>query len=145
MFDSIVGSNELFGPVLAQVILTLIVGMVLYARRIPILVKSKLPNEALQDKDSLKKLPLAAQFAADNYNHQFEAPVLFYVVCLGTMITGLGSDLTLMLAWAYVAARVVHAIIQCTTNIVMRRFTVFSISMFILIVMTIEVAINYWT
>lgn len=144
MLETMMGGHKLFGPVLVQVLLTLVVSMVLYARRLPPMFKAKLPNEALQDKDSLKKLPAPARFAADNYNHQFEAPVLFYVVCLGAILTGLANELTLTLAWAYVAARIVHAIIQCTTNVVMQRFAVFSISMFILIAMTVDIALRYW-
>jgi hypothetical protein len=39
------------------------------------------------------------------------------------------------MAWAYVVLRVVHTLIQCTVNIVMYRFTVFSLSTLALMAM----------
>lgn len=133
----------LIGPVLAQVALTLIVMMVLYFRRLPAMAAIKPSNKTMQDKASLNLLPKPAQFAAQNYNHQFEAPVLFYVLCLaGTMMEATGA-LAVLLAWAYVGLRVVHAIIHCTYNKVIHRFAVFSLSSLVLIALFVVMALAY--
>ena len=133
----------LMGPVLAQVGLTLIMLLVLYVFRLPALIIAKPPNEVMQDPKALDKLPKPARFTAQNYNHQFEAPVLFYVLCLGAMITGLGNEMTVALAWAYVASRVLHTLIHATYNRVMHRFAVFSISSVILIALFVNIVLAY--
>lgn len=137
-------SNAMMGPVLAQVGLTLVTLLILYARRVPAMVTAKPTNEVMQDKKSLQALPAPARFAAENYNHQFESPVLFYALCIGAMVAGLASETSLMLAWAYVAARVVHTAIHITYNKVMHRFAVFVVSSFVLIALFFVVAMQYW-
>ena len=121
-------NTALIAPVLAQVGLSLVTLLILYAYRIPALAIAKPSNEILQDPRSLDKLPKQARFAGQNYNHQFEAPVLFYVLCIVAMVAGLGDGTTVTIAWAYVALRVVHSIVHITYNRVMHRFAVFSLS-----------------
>lgn len=137
--------NAMMGPVLAQVGLTLVTLLILYARRVPAMVAAKPTNEVMQDKKSLQALPAPARFAAENYNHQFEAPVLFYVICLGAMVAGLASEAALMLAWAYVGLRVLHSIIHITYNRVLHRFSVFVISSIVLIALFVVIVVKYWS
>ncbi|NVJ69685.1 MAG: MAPEG family protein [Alphaproteobacteria bacterium] len=136
--------NALIGPVLGQVAITFIAWLVLYARRLPAMAASKPTNEQMQDKANLAKLPAKARFAADNYNHQFEMPVLFYVLCFAAMAASAVDGMMVSLAWAYVALRAVHALIQMTYNTVMHRFFVFTISGIVLVVMFVKLAMTYW-
>lgn len=136
-------SNALLGPVLAQVGLTLVTLLALYATRIPAMVVAKPSNKAMQDPKSLDLLPKNARFAGQNYNHQFEAPVLFYVLCLGAMLAGIGNETTVMLAWGYVGLRVLHAAIHITYNRVLHRFAVFSLSSFVLIALFINIVLQF--
>lgn len=136
--------NALIGPVLGQVAITFIAWLVLYTRRLPAMAASKPTNEQMQDKANLAKLPAKARFAADNYNHQFEMPVLFYVLCFAAMAASAVDGMMVSLAWAYVALRAVHALIQMTYNTVMHRFFVFTISGIVLVVMFVKLAMNYW-
>lgn len=138
-------STEMMGPVLTQVGLTLFTLLVLYSRRLPAMMAAKPSNEAMQDKKSLQSLPAPARFAAENYNHQFEAPVLFYVMCIGSMVAGLANEAAVMLAWTYVALRVVHTAIHITYNKVMHRFLAFLISSIVLMALFVVVAIQYWS
>ena len=137
-------SNAMMGPVLAQVGLTLVTLLILYARRVPAMAAAKPTNEVMQDKKSLQALPAPARFAAENYNHQFEAPVLFYVMCLGAMVTGLVNETSLLLAWTYVALRVIHSAIHISYNRVLHRFAVFVVSSVVLIALFAVVAMQYW-
>ncbi len=136
-------SNALLGPVLAQVGLTLFTLLALYATRIPAMVVAKPSNKAMQDPKSLDLLPKNARFAGQNYNHQFEAPVLFYVLCLGAMLAGIGNETTIMLAWGYVGLRVLHAAIHITYNRVIHRFAVFSLSSFVLIALFVNIVLQF--
>jgi hypothetical protein len=134
---------DLIGPVLAQVLLGIILMFILYARRIPAMAKLKPTNEQMQNKASASTLPAPARFAAENYNHQFEAPVLFYALSITALATGLGSDMSVLFAWVYVGLRVIHSIIHITYNKVMHRFMVFALSNIALIGLFITILLNY--
>jgi len=135
--------HAILGPVLAQAGLTFIVFFLLYARRLSAMAATKPTNEQMQDKGSLANLPAPARFAAENYNHQFEMPVIFYVLCVAAAISGLGGESLVSLAWLYVALRAIHSLIHCSYNKVMHRFLVFSISAFVLLAMLIMMALDY--
>lgn len=137
--------HALMGPLLAQVGVTFLAFIMLFVRRIPALAAMKPSNEQLQDKANLALLPDKAKFAGENYNHQFEMPVLFYALCLGVMVSGLGDGLTVQLAWAFVALRFVHHLIHVTYNKVMHRFAVFMLSGLVLLVMFGQIAFKYWS
>lgn len=137
-------TTALMGPLLAQVGLTLLVFSLLYVRRLPAMAVQKPTPEELQDKSSLAKLPAPARFAAENYNHQFEMPVLFYVLCIASMLIGIADNWSLIYAWLFVALRAVHAVIHCTYNNVIHRFVVFLLSSIALIALFIHTAHKYW-
>ena len=50
--------------------------------------------------------------AADNFRNLFELPVLFYVALVVADRIGMVDGISLGLAWAFVALRVVHSAIQ---------------------------------
>ena len=133
------------GPILAQVGLTFVVFVLLMMRRLPAMAAAKPSRAQMQDKANLAHLPAAARFAAENYNHQFEMPVLFYVLSLLALITGFGGEFSLALAWIYVALRVIHSVIHCIYNNVMQRFLVFAFSAIVLIIMLIMMALDFWS
>jgi hypothetical protein len=62
----------------------------------------------------------------------YEAPVLFYVVCITAFVTEQDSSLLLALAWAYVGLRFVHSYVHLTSNIVLLRFRLFVASLLVL-------------
>jgi hypothetical protein len=64
-------------------------------------------------------------------NH-FEVPPLFHVVVLATYVTGLVDPLGVSLAWAFFGLRCVHTFVHLGTNNVLRRFTVFGLSVVML-------------
>ena len=65
---------------------------------------------------------------ADNYNHLMEQPTIFYALVFYIYLAGQADQLHVWLAWAYVALRVVHSLIQCTINRVPLRFLVFALA-----------------
>ncbi len=73
-------------------------------------------------------VPPAVSIPNRNYMNLLESPMLFYVVCLVLYVTGGASSLTIAVAWAYVALRVVHSAIHLTYNHVIHRLAAFSLS-----------------
>ena len=86
-------------------------------------------------------LPDETQWKAHNYIHLMEQPTLFYAVCLTLAILGAGDGLNALLAWAYVALRVVHSLVQGTVNVIRYRFALFALSTIALIALTVHAAI----
>ncbi len=72
---------------------------------------------------------------ARHYSNLFEAPVLFYVVCILGILLNFNGTLFVTLAWIYVIARVAHTIIHTGSNVVRIRMRVFAFSWLALIVM----------
>ena len=78
---------------------------------------------------------------ADNHTHLHEAPTLFYAVAIVLALIGQGDGFNTTLAWAYVALRVAHSIVQATFNRVMVRFALFALSSLVLMALILHAAI----
>ena len=72
-----------------------------------------------------------------NYSHLMEQPTIFYATVAILAIMGAGA-VDVLLAWAYVAIRIVHSIWQATVNVVSVRFALFSISTACLLVLAVR-------
>ena len=90
--------------------------------------------------DLRKAIPAQAQWPADNYNHLMEQPTLFYAIALVLALLGTGGGVNLMIAWAYVALRVAHSLVQATFNRVIIRFAIFSLSTLCIMALTLHAA-----
>ena len=78
-------------------------------------------------------VPGAVSIPNRNYMNLLELPVLFYVACLTLYVTGTSTTLALVLAWAFVALRIVHSAIHLTYNNVMHRLAAFAASATVLV------------
>jgi hypothetical protein len=79
-----------------------------------------------------------AVWVADNYNHLHEQPTIFYALCVYSHLAGVVDPINVGLAWAYVVIRVVHTLIQVTSNFVPLRFVVFNIGSLVLVGMAVR-------
>lgn len=59
------------------------------------------------------------------FNNLLEVPVLFYLLCVLMLVTGHFDRTQVALAWAFVAIRVVHALIHICFNRVPFRFAAY--------------------
>jgi len=137
-------STQILGPVVALVAWTLVMMIWLYATRFPALARKGI---SLKGKVGGRGTDLdgvvepQAQWKAHNYNHLLEQPTLFYAICISLVLLGGGGIwINLWLAWAYVAFRVVHSLIQATTNVVRWRFLAFAGGSFCLLGLTVHAA-----
>ncbi|HVZ69971.1 MAG TPA: MAPEG family protein [Rhizomicrobium sp.] len=130
--------TSILTPVLALIVLTLIVWIWMYLTRIPAMQKAGIDPQKARFPGSLDILPDVPRQIANNYNHLLEQPTIFYAMVFYLHLTGQGDQLNILLAWAYVGLRVIHTLIQCTINVVMLRFTVFSVSTLVLMAMAVR-------
>jgi len=69
------------------------------------------------------------------FQSQFELPVLFYVLVILAWVTRQADLLFVVMAWLFVAFRLVHAAIHTTTNRLSHRFMVFLLGAVVLMAM----------
>ena len=82
-------------------------------------------------------LPDSVQWKSHNYTHLVEQPTIFYATVVILTIMGAGA-LDVMLAWAYVAIRIVHSLWQATVNKLPVRFSLFSLATACLLVLAVR-------
>lgn len=133
--------SAILQPVVVLVLWSMVMWAWLYATRLPAMVRAKtkldptLPREVM-----LGGLPPRVRWKADNYNHLMEQPTLFYATALTLALIGQGEGLNLALAWAYVALRVTHSLIQALMNVIVVRFAVFMAASAILVFLAVRAA-----
>ena len=125
-------------PVMALVAWSLVIWLWMYVQRIPAMQKAGIKPQDARFPGSLDKLPDMARQAADNYNHLMEQPTIFYAAALAIQAAGHADDIGVKLAWAYVAVRVLHSLLQVTLNLVAVRFLLFVISTGVLATMVVR-------
>ena len=129
-------------PVVALVAWTLVMQIWMYATRLPAMrrkgieLKGRRGGRGGQLDGVLED---EVQWKAHNYNHLLEQPTLFYAIAITLAVTGGGQmQANVILAWAYVGLRVLHSLIQATTNVVRWRFLVFSLASLVLLALTLH-------
>ena len=119
-------------PVVAMVALTFMVAITMLQRRVAAMKAKRLHPQKVATSAQMATL-IEDSRASDNFRNLFETPVLFYVAMITIYATGSICVPHLVLAWAYVVARYVHSYLQCTANVVMRRFYAFLASIVFLL------------
>lgn len=84
-------------------------------------------QDAAHTADLRPRLPSSVQRVADNYNHLFEAPTVFYAAALAIVAASLADPLHVC-AWAFFGLRVLHSLVQHTINLVPLRLTFYLLS-----------------
>ena len=128
---------QLIQPVIALVIWTLIMWAWMLRTRVSAIMKMRMKLDPCAPRgEQMSKLPSAARWKADNYNHLLEQPILFYVVIFCLLTLGSINSISVYSAWAYVALRVLHSLVQTLNNKIELRFAVFVLSNIPLAVLT---------
>jgi len=125
-----VAANPILAPAAALVAWTLFMLLWLVLTRLPAMHRAgvnlfgTLPGSRRgADLDGV--LPDRVMWKSHNYTHLHEQPTLFYAVVAILAIEGGYAVLDVRLAWAYVAFRVAHSLVQAVINYVPLRFALF--------------------
>ena len=141
MFQQLSQPSALLAPVIALVLWTFVMWGWMYWTRIPAILRLRMRLDPNAPRGAqMNELPPEVRWKADNYNHLFEQPTLFYAVALVLALTRDTSNFALGLAWIYVALRVVHSVWQATVNVIPIRFYLFSASSIVLFALTLRAA-----
>jgi len=122
-------------PVLTQIVLTIVVFLLLGARKLNAfkaktvdLRKAALDNSAWPD--DVRKV-------SNNIQNQFQLPVIFYVLCFAFLTTNSVSFAVLILSWGFAISRVVHSYVHVGSNHVPARSRVFMVGCICLILLCV--------
>jgi len=121
-------TTQILAPAAVLVLWTFVMLAWMAATRLPALKTARVNMNApggRRGHDLEGVLPDSVNWKAHNYAHLHEQPTLFYAVVAILAIAGAASELDVMLAWAYVALRAIHSVVQATTNNVSLRFPIF--------------------
>ncbi|MBS0388198.1 MAG: MAPEG family protein [Proteobacteria bacterium] len=132
--------HALVYPMFAMVLLTIYVLVRLFRSRVGAVKSGQLAASYFR----LYQGAVEPESTAKNSRHfsnLFEAPTLFYAVCIAAMVTQQASVSMLVLAWAYVAARIVHAAIHMGPNRLRHRIRAYFISWLVLGAMWVNLVI----
>jgi hypothetical protein len=129
-------------PAIVLVLWSLFILLWMVATRLPALTVAKVDLNAAGgrggDLDGI--LPPSTQWKAHNYNHLMEQPTLFYAVALIVAVVAPADRVAYLLAWIYVALRMVHSVWQATINVVRIRAAIFAAYSMVLIAFAIRAA-----
>jgi hypothetical protein len=137
-----IADHAMLEPVLALVGWTFVMWVWMYATRIPAMQREQVDLAEMSRTGRKLELPPQVSRVADNYNHLHEQPTIFYALALAAQIGGVTDPMSVGLAWAYVAARVVHSLVQATGNVIPVRFTVFAVGSILLFALLVRTALR---
>ena len=133
-------------PVILMCLLSFVMMLWMYATRIPASKEIEKKGVNLQDLSHPSKLggvfPSKVERVADNYNHLFEQPTVFYALSFVIWALNMTDSIYLICAWLYFVIRLVHSVFQATLNLVWVRFGLFIFSWLILAVMIFKLILS---
>ncbi len=115
--------TSMYWSMLALIVWTAVVGSLAAFKRINEIRARRIPLQLVATPRGVATTLNDTQ-AMDNLNNLLQMPLLFYVWCLSITQFSISSGYVLAMAWAYVALRIWHSIIQVTHNRVKQRFAV---------------------
>jgi hypothetical protein len=142
-------NSAIFQPVIVLAAWTMLIWVWMYATRLPAMNRAGVDGKGLVGTtggglrgELVAKGEVKASWVADNYNHLHEAPTLFYAVAIVLALIGQGDGFNATIAWAFVALRIAHSLVQILGNRVMIRFALFALSSVALIMLVVHAAIS---
>ncbi len=109
-------------------LLTLVVWVYMYGRRLPFIFSSGLDPKQMTPLELARLSPPQVSNPSDNLKNLFELPTVFYVVVLYIYVTNQVDAAYLWAAWGFFLLRALHSAVHCTFNFIPLRFALYVIS-----------------
>jgi len=132
--------QSIFAPFFAQMVLTFVIWVYMYARRIPFIIHSGLKPAQMTPAELARVSPPGVSNPSDNLKNLFEIPTLFFALLLYLFVTQRVDSIYVAAAWTFVAFRVLHSLMHCTANIIIVRFWLYALSTAVLWLMVARAA-----
>jgi hypothetical protein len=118
----------IFQPFFATMILTLVVWVYMYGRRLPFIFSGGLDPKQMTPLELARLSPPQVSTPSDNLKNLFELPTVFYAVVIYIYITHQVDASYVGAAWGFFLFRVLHSVVHCTFNFIPLRFLLYLIS-----------------
>ncbi len=128
-------------PMFAMVLLTAVVLVILFRSRVRAVGAKKLTMQYFRTYQGEVE-PEETAKPARHFINLFEAPTLFYTACVTAMVVHDDGMALLVLAWIYVAARVLHAVIHLGGNRIRHRLRAYFAGWIMLVAMWIHIVVH---
>jgi len=135
--------NALLYPLFANVLLTFSVSLLMVRARTNAVKNKQIAPSYF--KHNRGKAPEQILRYSDNYQNQYELPILFYTLIALLLITQIHHTGFTIAAWLFVFTRIVHSYIHIKTNDILHRLKAFVSGFFILLAMWIGFMIHTFT
>lgn len=129
-------------PVFALVAVIYAVWFVMYIQRFAIMRRDPPTAATFATPEQAKRYFQPAELSANNLINLFEMPVLFFALVPLLMVTHHANHIQVALAWAFVALRALHSVVQVAVKRVPLRFFVYLASCVVLAAMWIGFAVD---
>jgi len=134
---------DLFFPCFALLLLTAFVLIYMFLTRVNAVKNKIVKMSYFKTYNSISEnLPDQMLQASRNFSNLFEVPTLFYMVCLFITVLNQVDIIFVVLAWFYVFFRICHTYIHLSSNNVRIRMTFYALSWFVLVLMSIKLAVG---
>jgi len=134
--------SRIFVPFFAVILLTLVVWVYMYSRRIPFILRNKFTDTEMAPREFARRSPPQVSNPSDNLKNLFELPTLFYALVLYLYVRGQVDALYVATAWVFAVFRILHSAVHCTVNIVLLRFWLYCLGALGLWFMAIRAAMH---
>ncbi len=118
----------IFQPFIATMLLTLVVWIYMYGRRLTFIFASRLDPKQMTPGELARVSPPQVSNPSDNLKNLFEMPTVFYAVVLYLYTTSQVDAAYLNAAWAFFLFRTLHSAVHCSFNFIPLRFVLYVIS-----------------
>ena len=118
----------IFRPFVATMLLTMVVWVYMYGRRLPFIFSSGLDPKQMTPMELSRRSPPQVSNPSDNLKNLFELPTVFYAVVLYLYVAHQVDGAYVVAAWVFFIFRVLHSVVHCTFNFIPLRFCLYVIS-----------------
>jgi hypothetical protein len=137
-----INQNLIFIPCFSLVLLTGFVLTIMFKRRVSCIKGGVVDPSHYKTYDSGASEPRAVVQASRNFSNLFEAPTLFYMLCIFALTMKVVDQTLLYMAWTYVGLRMVHTVVHITSNKINPRLLSYAFSWIVVLVMAIKILIS---
>ena len=131
----------IFNPFLAMMLLTLVVWIYMYVRRLSFIFSKRLDPKQMTPSELARLTPSRVSTPSDNLKNLFEMPTVFYAVVLHIYVTNKVDAVYVAAAWTFFLFRALHSVVHCTFNFIPLRFVLYVISAMAVWFMVVRAAI----
>jgi len=134
------GAEQIFYPVIALILGTLAFTAMMGLTRLKAARSGHVDYRIFKVYRNKENMPDTMLKISNHYDNLMTMPILFYLIVIMIFVTENVDKAFIILAWSYVATRLVHSFIHLGQNHPLKRFFAFGTGAIILFAMTIKFA-----